>query len=81
MEIIFFLKFFVGYLFNQIAEGKVIGKENRIPFETLLHVFFLFFLDDHLRRKVLQFFVTIIDDELLEPVNGQVLETVNVQYA
>jgi hypothetical protein len=41
----------------------------------------LFFFDDDFRHEVLQFFVAIIDDELLEPVGGQIFKAVNVQYA
>ena len=46
-----------------------------------MHVDFLFFLDDDFSHEVLQFFVAVVDNELLEPVGGKIFEAVNIQNA
>ena len=67
-------------LFHQIANDPIVEILHRCPVNAFPSVFLLLLLQHQLDEELLQFFVAVIDAELLEAVGLKDLKTINVQY-
>lgn len=66
-------------LIEQVANGRIVDERRRAPLEAFLDVVLLLLFERDLVDVLVQLFVAVIDDELLEAVRWQVLEAVHVE--
>ena len=66
---------------NEVTHDLVVEVLDRGPFNLLAHVFFLLSFQRQLNEDLLEFFVDIVDAELLERVVLEDFEAIYVEYA
>lgn len=65
----------------QIDTVLIVNVDDLLHPQAFLLVEQLLFLQDALVKKLLQFFVAVVDTKLFETVNGKILESSNIQNA
>lgn len=72
---------FISFLFDEVTDDFVVKVGNRFPLDTFTAILVLFGSQCQLNEELLQFFVAIVDTELLKAVVFKDFETVNIENA
>ena len=67
--------------FDQVANGAIVEVLDRRPCDAFALVLFLFLLENHFNKQLLQLLITVVDAKLFERVAFKDFKAVDVQHA